>query len=289
MPGQVEAVAVRGARRGVLRADLRQPRPDRGAARAATRGRPAAAGALPRRRDGTVRRGPHPRRRPGAHAAVELEGGRRQLPRGLPRPGRAPGADAAARLQALLGRDHGRLRRLRRAAAGEGIGQLGRAAVPAAGPPDARADRRGRPHLPLHRDLPEHRDRPLSRPRADLEDEPARRRPSRRAGHLPAAQGLRPAHPHRAEAQPLRQPDHHPRGRRPGRSGCRSGLGNTDFSPARCRCARRAWPGSPLASAPTSATWTRSWTDDAPPSQPDAPAPTSPPRPGRRSSTPPAR
>ena len=33
VPGQVEAVAVRGARRGVLRVDLRQPRSGRGAAR----------------------------------------------------------------------------------------------------------------------------------------------------------------------------------------------------------------------------------------------------------------
>ena len=55
---------------------------------------------------------------PEPHATVELEDGRRQLPRGLPRSGRAPRADAAARLQALFGGDHATPTRLRRAVAG---------------------------------------------------------------------------------------------------------------------------------------------------------------------------
>ena len=82
---------------------------------------------------------PHPRRRSRAHPTVELEDRRRQLPRGLPRASRPSRADAATRLQELLGRDRAHLRGLRRAVAGQAVGQLGRAAVPAAGPPDARA------------------------------------------------------------------------------------------------------------------------------------------------------
>ena len=70
-------------------------------------------------------------------------------------------------------------------------------------------DRRGSPDFPLHRDLPEHGDRPLSRPRAALEDESPRGRSSRRPWDISATQGLRPAHPYRAEAQSLREQDHH--------------------------------------------------------------------------------
>ena len=62
-------------------------------------------------------------------AAGQLEGGRRQLPRGLPHPDRPPGADADARLQALRRRGARALRVVRGAAARQAEQQPARAPV----------------------------------------------------------------------------------------------------------------------------------------------------------------
>ena len=78
---QVDARADAGARRGAVRAGVRQPRSRRDAAGRAGRRSAAAAGALPDPDARAVRAGHR-------HAAGELEGRRRQLPRGLPHPDR---------------------------------------------------------------------------------------------------------------------------------------------------------------------------------------------------------
>ena len=122
-----------GARRGALRARVRQPRPRRDAAgRAGRRGAAAAPGALPDRDARVVR----PRDR---DPAGQLEGGRRQLPRGLPHPDRPSGADADARLQALRGRGPRPLGVVRVAAARQAVEQPARAAVRAGDQADAGA------------------------------------------------------------------------------------------------------------------------------------------------------
>ena len=182
-------------------------------------------------RDGAVRRLPHPRRRPRPTAAVELEGRRRQLPRGLPRAGRAPGSDAAAGLQAL---------RVEAAS----IYALYDAPLRDK-PSDNWAERMyqrlvrpmpglrqgGRAGLPLHRDLPEHRDRPLPRPRADLEDEPARRRPDRRA-RAPTCAGRTATPAPAPRSGSTSTSARSPRTRtRTWSGGCSAGLSNTDFTP----------------------------------------------------------
>ncbi len=100
------------AGRGAVRPRVRQPRPGRDAAGRARRRSAGAARALP----AAVARVVLPGRR---RAARQLEGGGRELPRGLPHPDRPPGTDADARLQALRHRAARALRVDRGAVAGQ--------------------------------------------------------------------------------------------------------------------------------------------------------------------------
>ena len=116
------------------------------------------------------------RRRPRHLPGRQLEGGRRQLPRGLPRADRPPRADAAARLRALRPRHRRELRLVRGADAGRALGEPHRAPLPAAGAADGEAHRRRPRRLALRLHLPEHGDRPLPRPGRLLADQPRRTR-----------------------------------------------------------------------------------------------------------------
>ena len=217
VPGQVEAVVVRRARRGVLRTDLRQPRSGRGAARAAARGSAAAVGALSRAarwnrsaRHASTSTIQSTSRQSNWKVAVDnyLEG--YHVP--VAHPGLMRLLDyksysvETAHAYAFTTRRCGTSRRTT-GPSGCTSGWSARCRA------STHEDER---RLQVHRDLPEHRDRPLSRPRADLEDEPPRRGPGRRPGYVPAPQGLRPAYPHRAATQPLPEQNHHARGRGPG-------------------------------------------------------------------------
>ena len=174
---------------------------------------PAAARALRHPVAGPVQRwpGPHPER--------QLEGRRRQLPRGLSRADRPPGPDAAARLRALHPGYCRGLRLVRGADAGRAIGEPHRAPLPDGWCADGEADR-GRPPrlaLPLH--LSEHGDRPLCRPgRAGGRSIPMAGAHARRvrAASPPRGGRSRPPHP---PAQRSRQ---RPRRRR-GRGACGGG------------------------------------------------------------------
>ena len=115
-------------------------------------------------------------------------------------------------------------------------------------PADARARRRGRARLPLHRHLPEHRHRPVSRPRSALEDEPTGRGPGRRARHVSSS---RDCDARTRIAQKLNlyvsQITNHEDEDLVQRM--QIGLGNTDFEPGPLSLRERAWRGSPTASA----------------------------------------
>ncbi len=121
-PGQVGARPDSRPRRGAVRPGVRQPRSRRDAAGRARRRPPGAARALPDPLAAILRA---VRR----HAARQLEGGRRQLPRGLPHPDRPPGPDAAAGLQALRRRVPRALRRGSRRRCGAGRAATGSSGI----------------------------------------------------------------------------------------------------------------------------------------------------------------
>ncbi len=153
-----------GSRRGDVRPGVRQPRPRR---------EPLAdlVGDLPRR----LERYRIPTLEPFAPAdgepAGQLEGGRRQLPRGLPHPDRPSRADADARLQALRRRGPRALRLVRGAAARRAERATGSSGCTARlVQPMPGLERGGPARLALRLHLPEHDDRPLPRPGRHLAD-----------------------------------------------------------------------------------------------------------------------
>ena len=199
-----------GARRGDVRPGLRQPRHRGDAAGRAGRGPAPAPGALPDRIA-------HPVRARQRHPAGQLEGGRRQLHRGLPHPHRPPGPDADARLQALRRRGQRALPVVRRADARQALQQPPRAALRPARHADARPARARPDGVALRLHLSQHDDRPVPRPGGNLAAAAQRRgRDQRRVGVLSPGRS-QPADPVRAVGQPAAQHAGPRRGHRPRR------------------------------------------------------------------------